>query len=124
MYRGLPSEPGESMTMLTLGTTLSAGFVLTSVATIRGVFPAWIGYMLLAAAAGSSFSSSRPSSCRHPRAVSAVSSSGRSRANLSLYLPFLMSMQALRNGDGFLYLHPGNAIPGTARLVGYKKHTK
>jgi len=53
VYRGLPSEPGESVATLTLGTMLSAGFVLTSVATIRaGVFPAWIGYVLLAAAAG------------------------------------------------------------------------
>lgn len=53
VYQDLPSEPGESPAAFTLGIMLAVGFVLTSIATIRaGVFSPWIGYVLLAAAAG------------------------------------------------------------------------
>jgi hypothetical protein len=53
MYKGLPSEPGESVAALILGTTLAVGFVLTGIATIRsGVFAPGIGYLWLAAATG------------------------------------------------------------------------
>jgi hypothetical protein len=53
MYKGLPSEPGESVAALALGTMLAIGFVLTGIATIRsGVVSSWVGYLLLAAATG------------------------------------------------------------------------
>jgi hypothetical protein len=56
VYEGLPSEPGESVAALALGTMLAAGFVLTSIATTRaGVYPAWTGWVLVAAAAGFAF---------------------------------------------------------------------
>jgi hypothetical protein len=53
MYKGLPSEPGESAAALVLGSMLAVGFALTGIATIRsGVFSPGIGYLWLAAAIG------------------------------------------------------------------------
>jgi hypothetical protein len=53
MYKGLPSEPGESVAAFALGTMLALGFVLTGIATLRsGVFSPGIGYLWLAAATG------------------------------------------------------------------------
>jgi hypothetical protein len=53
LYRGLPGEPGESVAALVLGTMLAVGFILTGIVIIQaGVFAPWIGYVILAAAAG------------------------------------------------------------------------
>ena len=53
MYKGLPSEPGETVAAFALGTMSAVGFVLTDVATLRsGVFSPGIGYLWLAAATG------------------------------------------------------------------------
>ena len=53
LYRGLPGEPGESVLAFVLGTMLAVGFVLTGIVIVRaGVFAPWIGYVILAAAAG------------------------------------------------------------------------
>jgi hypothetical protein len=53
LYPAIKTPSGENVVAFLLGIALTLGLLLTGIATIRaGVFPRWVGILLLAATAG------------------------------------------------------------------------